>query len=66
MSDVKHELKYLAGISGFGKTDGVPHWYCTCGSWRINRDLRTGSPMRETAEKKHRKHAKDAVAGVEA
>jgi trimethylamine:corrinoid methyltransferase-like protein len=67
MSAVEHKLEYLAGISGFGQSDGVPHWYCTCGAWRINRDLRTGSPMRETAERKPRKHMNETAgsAGAE-
>lgn len=55
-----HELVYRAGLSGFGSVDDVPHWACTCGQWRINRNLMTGNPQKETAVKRHRVHTRDA------
>lgn len=60
---IEHELLYRAGSWGLGNvgiTDNTqPHWYCSCGGWRINRDLQ-GRPHRETAAKHHRKHVKEA------
>lgn len=61
---MSHELKYLAraaGLTHLGITDNQQaHWYCTCRRWRMNRDQR-GRPFRETAEKYHRKHVKEAT-----
>jgi hypothetical protein len=61
-----HELKYRAGSSGLAKVGipdvATPYWYCTCGQWQVNRDLQ-GRPFREAAEKRHRKHVKDAQHG---
>jgi hypothetical protein len=56
---VNHELLYRAGSSGLAYAgiadNSTPHWYCSCGGWRLNRTLR-GTPHRETAEKHHRRH----------
>lgn len=57
-TDDAHEFSYLAGYAGFGPRDGVPHWRCSCGRWRIDRDMRTGSPVEATARRKHRGHLK--------
>jgi hypothetical protein len=58
----EHELRYRAGSGGLthiGIADNpAPHWYCTCGGWRVNRDGQ-GRPFRETAEKRHRKHVRE-------
>jgi hypothetical protein len=58
-----HELKYRPGSSGLSHVGipdvAIPHWYCTCGHWRINRDLQ-GKPFRDSAEKRHAKHTKEA------
>lgn len=61
----EHVMEYRAGLGGFGAVDDVPHWCCTCGHWcctcghwRINRDMRTGSPVETTARRKHRVHVK--------
>lgn len=59
-----HELLYRAGSSGFASIGipdvSTPHWYCSCGGWRKDRNYR-GSPMRETAQKHHRKHVQEAA-----
>jgi hypothetical protein len=56
-----HELLYRAGCMGFSKAgipdNPTPHWYCSCGGWRINRKP-NGSPHIETATKHWRKHLK--------
>jgi hypothetical protein len=61
---VEHELKYRPGASGMAHlgipNNSQPHWYCTCGRWRKDRNLR-GQPFRETAEKHHRKHVREAT-----
>lgn len=61
---VEHELKYAVGASGLAHlgipNNSQPHWYCTCGRWRKDRNLR-GQPFRETAEKHHRKHVREAT-----
>jgi hypothetical protein len=34
-----HAMCYRAGTSGFeriGVRSDSPHWYCTCGAWRMN------------------------------
>ena len=55
-----HELLYRAGSYGLSHVgipnESQPHWYCSCGTWRLNRNPRTGSPFKETALKHHRKH----------
>lgn len=56
----EHKLLYRAGSSGLayaGIADcSTPHWYCSCGDWRINCNPLSGSPRRETAAKHHRRH----------
>jgi hypothetical protein len=58
-----HVLQYRAGscgLSHLGVPDNnAPHWYCTCGQWRLNRNPRTGAPHKETATKHHKKHTKE-------
>ena len=60
----QHELLYRVGSHGLGYVgiadNNQPHWYCSCGQWRLNRNPRTGSPFKETATKHHKKHIKGA------
>jgi hypothetical protein len=54
----EHELMYRAGSVGLAHL-GIPdnhrpHWCCSCGGWRKDRNLR-GQPHREGAENLHRK-----------
>lgn len=59
---MEHELKYRVGSSGLALAgipdNSQPHWYCTCGTWRKDRNLR-GQPFEETARKHHRKHIQE-------
>jgi hypothetical protein len=61
LAAVPHELKYRAGSRGLAKVGisdvSTPHWYCTCGLWKIPRDLQ-GRPFEETAKRHHRQHVK--------
>jgi hypothetical protein len=61
----EHELKYRAATRGLGYAgiadNSTPFWYCTCGQWVRQLDLR-GRPLEETAKKHHRKHIKDTIA----
>jgi len=56
-----HELRYRPGFTGLAHlgipNNTRPHWYCTCGQWRINRDHK-GSPFEKTATTHHRRHVK--------
>lgn len=67
LAAIPHELKYRAasvGLARAGVPDvSTPHWYCTCGLWRIPRDHQ-GRPFEETAKRRHRKHV-DALKEVE-
>lgn len=60
-----HELRYRAGTQGlaeYGVPDnGQPHWYCTCGAWRKNRDG-LGRPFENGARRLFGKHV-EATAG---
>jgi len=55
-----HELRYRAGTVGgvFGLPDADPHWYHTCGAWRVPLNM-AGLPDRDGAARRHRKHARE-------
>lgn len=60
-----HVLEYRAGSYDLGQAgiadNSQPHWYCTCGGWRKDRNLQ-GHPFQETAERHHRKHVREVTA----
>jgi predicted house-cleaning noncanonical NTP pyrophosphatase (MazG superfamily) len=62
-----HELMYRPASYGLRKAGipdvETPHWYCTCGRWRVDRDLQ-GRPFKETAQRRHREHIKDVPVGL--
>lgn len=62
INQTAHELLYRAGSQGLERLGirdvAEPHWYCSCGRWRVNRDSQ-GRPHHDTAERRHRKHVRE-------
>ncbi len=53
---ITHELGYHA----INQNNPVPHWFCTCGQWRLPRDPLTRAPHRETATEHHKRHVQES------